>query len=316
MEKARKVFEMTDLSVELCGVKLKNPTVLASGYLGVSAGSLLACAKTGAGAVTSKSCNMQGRKGNENPTVITWGDVVMNAVGLSNPGVKEEIEELEEARSELKKLGVPLVASVFGGTVEEYGQAVKEISKTKPDLIELNISCPHVESSVGRICTFSSDPQLASAVVKEAKKNTNVPIIAKLSPNVTNIAEIALAAEKAGADAIAAINTVSGMKIDVRAKRKVLSAGTGGVSGPAIKPIAVRCVHEISKAVKVPVIGIGGVCTGEDAVEMLMAGATAVGIGSATLYRGANVFSLITSEIKKFMQEEGYAKIKEIKLEE
>ncbi len=305
---------MVDLSVELCGVKLKNPTILSSGYLGVSAGSLVACARGGAGAVTSKSCNVEGRKGHDNPTVFNFGNSIMNAVGLSNPGVKEEVEELEEAKKELKKLGVPLVASVFGGTAEEYGMAVKEISKAKPDFVELNVSCPHASSSVGKVSAFSCRVDLITEVVKQAKKNTNIPVIAKLSPNVTDIVEIAVAAEKAGADAIGAINTLSAMKIDVRARRPILTSGKGGLSGPAIKPVAVRCVHDISRAVKVPVIGVGGIATGEDAVEMLMAGASAVGIGSATLCRGTNAFKLITKEIEKFMQEEGYTEISELKL--
>lgn len=298
-----------DLSVKISRVRLRNPTVLCSGYLGTSAGTLLECAKNGAGAVTSKSCSLEPRKGHENPTVIHWDNIVMNAVGLSNPGVEHEIEELKI----VKKEHVPLIASVFADGPESFAEVTERISEAKPDLIELNLGCPNVKACA----TFASRPDTAAEAVTAAKNSTKIPVYAKLSPNVSDIAGIAKACEDAGADGIAAINTVGpGMRIDVRARRFILSNKTGGVSGPGIKPIAIKCVYEISRSVEIPVIGMGGLLTGEDAAEFFMAGASAVGVGSALLFRGKDAFKKISSELSEFMKQEGYSKLDEITLRE
>jgi dihydroorotate dehydrogenase (NAD+) catalytic subunit len=178
------------------------------------------------------------------------------------------------------------------------------VSKAEPDFIEVNISCPNVAAEFGR--PFAADPDSAAAVTKAVKGATHLPIIVKLSPNVTDVAAIAQAVEAAGADAIAAINTVAGMVIDVDCGQPILANRVGGLSGPAIRPIAVRCVYEIYQAVDIPIIGLGGVVDGRDAVEMTMAGATAVGVGSAVYYRGVDVFGVMAQEIVAFMVEHGH----------
>ena len=294
-----------DLAVDLCGIPLLNPFVLASGIWGTSAGLLVRAARNGAGAVTSKSCGPEPRVGHPNPTVLDWGQGLINAVGLANPGVDEEVRILKEAGQLLRPLRVPLVASIFGETAQQYADVADRIQAAEPDIIEANISCPNVEADLG--LPFSLAPSSAAAVTEAVRQVCHVPLVVKLSPNTPHLAQVAQAVEGAGADAIAAINTLGpGMVIDIRAGRPVLANLVGGVSGPAIRPIAVRCVYEICKVVSIPVIGVGGVTTGEDAAQMIMAGATAVGMGSALYYRGEGVFSTVAGELSHFMQEEGY----------
>jgi len=209
-------------------------------------------------------------------------------------------------------LGVPLIASIFADTVEGFGQVAKEISLAEPDLIEVNISCPNVEAEFEEM--FASNPASAAQVTRRVKESTDIPVIVKLSPNVPDIALIAEAVEAAGADAISAINSLGpGMLIDIGSGFPILSNKVGGVSGPAIRPIAVRCVYDICSKVKIPVIGLGGVTTGRDLLEMIMAGATAVGIGSAVHYRGIEVFQKICQEAKGLMAEYGYRNLDEIR---
>jgi dihydroorotate dehydrogenase (NAD+) catalytic subunit len=269
---------------------------------------LIRAAKEGAGAVTSKSCSLEPRPGHQNPTALIHGQVVMNAIGLSNPGVREESEQIRKA---IKEAGVPVIASVFGKNAEEFCQAAKIMETSKPAMIELNISCPNVGRE-GRM--FSADPAATEEIVRAVKKSVKLPVSAKLSPNVTDIAEIAIAAKKGGADAITAINCLSGMWIDAYAKKPYLANKQGGLSGPGIKPVALRCVWQIRQAVDLPIIGGGGITTGTDAAEMLMAGATAVSIGSAVCYR-KNAFAEINAELLEFMEKQGYSKISDIKME-
>lgn len=301
-----------DLSVVLCGVRLRNLLVLASGILGTSAELLERVARAGAGAVTSKSCGPEPREGHPNPTVLDWGHGLINAVGLSNPGVDAEVPILRDAKARLAPLGVPLVGSIFAETVEGFGEVARKVAEAEPDFVEVNISCPNVEAEFGR--PFAADPRDAAAVTAAVRRTVSLPVIVKLSPNVTDIAEIARAVEAEGADAIAAINTLGpGMLIDVDCGKPILANRVGGVSGPAIRPIAVRCVYDISRAVRIPVIGIGGVSTGRDAVEMIMAGATAVGIGSAVCQGGPEVFAAVRDEITNFMSTHGYANIEQMR---
>jgi dihydroorotate dehydrogenase (NAD+) catalytic subunit len=236
--------------------------------------------------------------------VLDWGHGLINAIGLANPGVEEMTAILKDAKGRLEPLGVPLIASIFAETVEGFAQVARRVSEAEPDFIEVNISCPNVAAEFGQ--PFAADLDSAAAVTRAVKRATHLPVIVKLSPNVTDIAAIARAVEDAGADAIAAINTVDGMVIDVESGQPILANRVGGLSGPAIKPIAVRCVYEISQAVRIPVIGVGGVTTGLDAVEMIMAGATAVGVGSAVYYRGVNAFGEIAQEMTSFMVEHSY----------
>ncbi len=299
---------MTNLEVSVAKVKMRNPLVLAAGVRSNYADLLIRAANEGAGAVTSKSCSLEPRPGHPNPTAMIHGQTVMNAIGLSNPGVREESEQIKRA---IKESGVPVIASVFGKNADEFVQAAKIMETAKPAMIELNISCPNV-SREGRM--FSADPAATEEIVRAVKKAVKLPVSVKLSPNVTDIAEIAVAAKKAGADAITAINCLSGMWIDAYAKKPYLANKQGGLSGPGIKPVALRCVWQIRQAVDLPIIGGGGITTGTDAAEMLMAGATAVSIGSAVCYR-KNAFAEINAELVEFMEKQGYSKISDIKLE-
>jgi len=300
-----------DLSCSFLGLSLRNPLVLASGVLGTSPGLLERVAACGAGAVTAKSCGPEPRAGHPNPISVQWAGGVINAVGLTNPGLKDELPLLREAKARLRELGVPLIASIFAPTLEEFGRMAAGISEAEPDLIEVNISCPNVSDDFGT--PFSGSPETTAAVARIVRENTSLPFTVKLSSNVPSIARIALAAEEAGAHAITAINTVPGMLIDARAASPVLSNRVGGISGWAIKPIALRCVAEIRKAVKLPIIGLGGVSSGQDAAEMIMAGATAVGVGAAVMERGPQVFALIEQELRDFMQAEHYANLEKMR---
>jgi dihydroorotate dehydrogenase (NAD+) catalytic subunit len=228
-----------------------------------------------------------------------WGGGLLNAIGLTNPGAEAEAKLLAETRQQLQSLGVPLIASIFGGLVEEFAQVAQIVDAAHPDLIEVNISCPNVGDEFGT--PFAGTAGSAAAVTAAVKQVVRCPIAVKLAPNVPDIARIAAAVEEAGADAITAINTMPGMVIDATSGRPLLSNRVGGISGPALKPVALRCVYEIFQAVSIPIIGTGGVSSGQDAAEMLMAGASLVGIGSAVYYRGVSAFRQIGDELADFM---------------
>lgn len=300
-----------DLESTIAGVHFKNPLILASGIIGTSASLLKRAARNGAGGVTAKSCSLTAREGHANPVAVDWGHGVINAIGLTNKGAEEEARMLAEAKAALKPLGVPIIASIFAGTFDEFGLTAEIISRAEPDLIEVNISCPNVADEFG--APFAATEISAARVTGIVKKSTTIPISVKLAPNVFNIGRIARAVEAAGADAITAINTMPGMVIDARAAKPVLSNQTGGISGAAIKPIALRCVVEIAREIKIPIIGTGGVQGGIDAAEMIMAGASAVGIGTAIWHRGVEAFEQIKYELAEFMQEEGYANLDEMR---
>jgi dihydroorotate dehydrogenase (NAD+) catalytic subunit len=301
-----------DPTVEIAGVRLASRLVLASGIWGTHSELLVRAARSGAGAVTSKSCGLEPRAGHKNPTVLDWGGGLINAVGLTNPGVEAEVEDLARARVDLQSLGVPLIASVFADSVDSFSRVAQRICAAQPDLVELNISCPNVEAEMGR--PFAVDCASAAAVTRAARRVVDRPLVVKLSPNVTDIGEVARAVEDAGADALAAINTLGpGMVIDLHSGAPILANRVGGVSGPAIRPIAVRCVYDVCAAVRIPVIGIGGVVTGHDALEMVMAGASAVGLGSALYYRGLEAFADIRREMEALMEQLGFRGLAEIR---
>jgi len=300
-----------DLTCELAGIYLRNPTVLASGILSTSADLLERAARSGAGGVTAKSCGLEERAGHPNPVVAEWDGGVINAIGLTNPGAEGEVTLLRSAKGRLATLGVPLIASIFAPTVAGYGRVAAIISQAEPDLIEVNISCPNVGDEFG--APFAGSAESAAQITAVVKAATAIPISIKLAPNVPNIAHIARAVVEAGADAITAINTMPGMLIDARAGRAVLSNRCGGLSGWSIKPIALRCVAEIRQAVSVPIIGTGGIANGMDAAEMIMAGATAVGVGTAVRQRGLGVFGLIRDELEAFMLQEGYTDLRSMR---
>ncbi len=300
-----------ELVCNFLGIHLHNPLVLASGVLGTSPSLMARCAREGAGAITSKSCGPEARAGHENPVALAWDGGVINAIGLTNPGVREEIKVLQETRLRLKSLGVLLFASIFAPTVAAFGEVARLVAEAEPDLIEVNISCPNVASEFGT--PFSGSSASAAAVTRAVRQAVQQPISVKLSPNVPNIAEIAAAVVAEGADAITAVNTMPGMIIDAFAGKPILRNRTGGLSGPLLKPIALRCVAEIASRVSVPIIGTGGVSSGLDAAEMLMAGATLVGVGSAVWQDGPAVFARISAELFEFMQQEGYQTVSEFR---
>lgn len=322
------------LTCDFLGWRLHSPLVLASGIIGSSASLMARAARAGAGMVTAKSCGPTPRAGHPNPVALDWGGGLLNAIGLTNPGAAAEALLLAETRRRLAPLAVPLIASIFAGTVEEFGQVAAIVAQARPDLIEVNISCPNVGDEFGT--PFAGTPESAAAVTEAVKRalsplplgegqgegagqgegegqgegaGPGIPIAVKLAPNVPDIARIARAVVEAGADAITAVNTVPGMAIDAASGRPVLSNQVGGVSGPALKPIALRAVFEIARAVDVPIIGTGGVTTGQDAAEMLMAGATVVGIGSAVWYRGVEAFGQINAELAAFMAQQGHPSV-------
>lgn len=297
-----------DLSVTLCGVRLPNPTVLAAGILGLTHQVLVRVAQAGAGAVTTKSVSLAPRDGYPNPVVLDWGQGLINAVGLANPGVEVMVEEIRAAKEQLAPLGVPLIASIFADTIYDFGTVARYVSEAQPDLIEVNISCPNLDDRYLRM--FAADPHVSAQVTRRVKANTDIPVLVKLSPNVADIAKIAQAVVEAGADGITAVNSLGpGLILDIETSRPLLAHGTGGVSGPALRPIAVRCVRDICRAVSVPVVGVGGVTNGRDVVEMVLVGATAVGIGSAVYYQGMEVFQRSCEQLKAYMEQHGHASL-------
>jgi dihydroorotate dehydrogenase (NAD+) catalytic subunit len=283
------------MTIHFLGKKLKNPLVLASGVLGNNKEILERVHANGCGLVTMKSIGPAPRDGHKNPTVIDLGHGMINAVGLPTPGYAH----MEEEWQALEQRSFPLTASIYGGSVKEYQTVAKFVIAKGPDFIEINISCPNSDQH-GMI--FGVSEQSAFDVVTAVKQVIDVPLIAKLTPQAPDISKIAKACEAAGADAICAINTAGpGMVIDIEARMPVLAFKKGGLSGPMIRPIAVRCVYDIYEAVSIPIIGLGGVTTGEDAVEMIMAGASLVGIGSGVRYRGMGVFDQVNQELKSWL---------------
>jgi dihydroorotate dehydrogenase (NAD+) catalytic subunit len=295
--------ESAELRCSIAGVRLPTPLVLASGIWGTSPALLERAARGGAGAVTAKTCTLNARRGHRNPTAIDWGHGMINAMGLPNPGAEEEAALLEEAAARLAPLGVPLIASISADTTDGFAEAARIVARAHPALIEVNISCPNVQAEHGEM--FASSAEAAAEVTRRVTAAVDIPCLVKLSPNVPDIAAIARAVAAAGAAGITAINTMPGMLVDAESGAPVLDNRSGGISGPALKPIALRCVHEIAGAVDIPIIGTGGVTSGVDAVEMISAGAACVGVGSAVFYRGENVFSLIRDELALWLAGHG-----------
>jgi len=299
---------VSDISVDLCGLKLKNPLILASGFVGISRASLKLAVQHGAGAVTTKSITVEARKGHPAPIVVTYPGGMLNSVGISNPG----IDNLADEFSDLKSLGVPVLGSITGRNEEDYRILAEKSNTLDFAALEVVLSCPHTPG-YGTMAGLSR-PEITESITREVKTRTNKPVFVKLSPAVMGIVELAKAAEAGGADGITAVNSAGpGMIIDVRARKPVLGGKVGGLSGEALRPIAVRCVYDIYQAVKIPIIGTGGVSNGEQAVEMILAGAAAVGIGTAVYTRGIEAFRLISGEMLAFMEEEGIKSLSEIR---
>src|SRR5712664_4550557 len=266
---------------------------------------LIRVSRAGAGAVVTKSFNRKGREGYRNPSFIQVQGGFLNALGIPNPGMEEMREEVETAA----KQGVSVIASVFGFDAKEFAESATIGEKGGAIAIELNVSCPHVRE-VG--VEIGQRPKVVAEVTKAVKSQVQIPVFVKLSPNVTDIAEVAKAAESAGADGITAINTVLGTAVDVDSGFPILGGVLGGLSGPGIHPIALRAVYQIRQAVRIPIIGVGGIEDWKGAVQMIMAGASAVQIGSAVTSKGLDVVREVTTGIGKFLEQKGYRSIREI----
>ena len=285
-------------------IKLERPTILASGILGISLDVFNRIYQAGAGAVVTKSLSKEPWEGYHNPTIFSVkGDGWLNAVGLSNPGAPNFAKMIESNKD------VPIIVSLVGSIEDDFEFMIKQFENTKVLAYELNLSCPHV-AKVG--LEVGDDPELVKKIVKTVKSSTDVPVIAKVGLGTTNYLDTVDAACKAGIDAITAINTLRAMAIDVETKRPILSNKIGGLSGTPIKPIAVRCVYEISLQHEIPIIGCGGISTWDDAIEFILAGASAVQIGSAVGDNWIQVFDEINKGISQYMEKNGFSKIEEM----
>ena len=296
---------MADLRVNFCGVELKNPVTTASGTFGFGHeyGEFYDLGELGG--IGVKGLTPEERLGNPAPRIAETPMGILNCVGLQNPGVDRFIAEQIPF---LRQYDTRIIENVSGTSVEEYAGIVEKISDADVDLIEMNISCPNVKCGG---LTFGTQPKMVEEVVSAAKKVAKKPLIVKLSPNVTDIAEIARAAVSAGADALSLINTLLGMRIDVESRRPILSNIMGGLSGPAVFPVAVRMVYQVHQAVDVPIIGMGGIRSGRDIVEMMLAGASAVAIGTACF---ADPMAPVKAlhELEQFLDDHGIASVTEL----
>lgn len=292
-----------DLSVSIGPISLTRPAMLASGILGISLEVFGRIYKSGAGAVVTKSLSKEPWEGYPNPTIVGVNGGYLNAVGLSNPGAPYFAKMISSNKE------VPIIVSLVGSVEEEFEFMIKQFEKAQVVAYELNLSCPHVEK-VG--LEVGDDPTLVTKIVKKVKSVTDTPVIAKVGLGTTNYLDTVGAAIDGGADAITAINTIRAMGIDVETQRPILSNKIGGLSGHAIKPVAVRCVYEIASEYNIPIIGCGGVYDWKDAVEFILAGASAVQVGSAIGDKWFEVFSEINNGISNYMKRKGYSKISEM----
>ena len=296
---------MADLQVNLAGVTLANPLIAASGTFGFGReyGELYPLSTLGG--ISCKGLTLRERPGNPPPRIAETPGGMLNAVGLQNPGVESFIaHELPWLRQQ----GTVIIANIAGNTPEEYREMAERLSETDVDMIEMNISCPNVkQGGVQFGTTCEGVTTVTSAVRRSCKK----PLMVKLSPNVSDIGEMAAAAEAAGADAVSLINTLTGMRIDIRTRRPIIHNNTGGLSGPAVFPVAVRMVWQAAQRVKIPVVGLGGISTWQDAVEMLLAGATALQIGTV-LFQDPYAPVKILEGLSRFLEEEGLSSVTEL----
>ena len=294
-----------NMSVNIAGVEWKNPVTVASGTFGSGAEFEEFVDLNRLGAVTTKGVANIPWAGNPTPRVAETCGGMMNAVGLQNPGIdlfcKRDIPFL-------KKYDTRIIVNVCGKSTEDYCEVVERLAEEDVDMLEINISCPNVKE--GGIA-FGQNPKAAENITKEVKKYAKQPVIMKLSPNVTDISDMAKAVEAGGADAISLINTLTGMKIDIDRRQFVLANKTGGVSGPAIHPIAVRMVYQVANAVRVPVIGMGGIASAKDAIEMILAGASAVSVGTANFHNPAVTMEIVDG-IEAYMKKYGFANVKDM----
>lgn len=294
-----------DLAVTIAGVELKNPVMTASGTFGSGVEYSDFVDLSRLGAVVTKGVSDVPWEGNPVPRVAEVYGGMLNAIGLQNPGVEVFCQR---DILYLKQFDTKIVVNVCGHTEQEYVRVVDRLADEPVDLLEINISCPNVKA--GGI-TFGTNPRGVENITRELKRHAKQPLIMKLSPNVTDIAEIARAAEAGGADAVSLINTLTGMKIDVNRRTFVLANKTGGMSGPAVKPVAVRMVYQVAQAVQIPVIGMGGIASAEDALEFILAGATAVSVGTANFYDPEATVK-IADGLERYLQEQKIDSIRDL----
>lgn len=295
-----------DLSVNLAGISLRNPIMTASGTFGYGEEFAGYMDLEKIGAIVTKGLSLRPRAGNPMPRIVETAGGMLNAIGLQNVGIDAFIENKTPF---FRSISTPVIVNFFGNSVEEYAElaarldAVPEVSG-----VEINISCPNVKH--GGI-VFGTDPKAAFSVVRAVRGATGKPVIAKLSPNVTDIVEMALACAEAGADSLSLINTITGMAIDLQKRRPRISNVTGGLSGPAVKPVALRMVWQVYQAVKLPIIGIGGIVTATDALEFMVAGATAVQVGTAN-FMTPDASQRIAEDMERYLKENGVRDVKEM----
>ena len=294
-----------NMKVNIAGVELKNPVMTASGTFGSGAEYSELVDLNKLGAVVTKGVANVPWPGNPTPRVAEVYGGMLNAIGLQNPGMEVFCRR---DLPFLKQFDTKIIVNVCGHAPEEYLEVVERLAAEEVDLLEINISCPNVNAG---FLAFGQDPKHVEALTAEIKKKAKQPVIMKLTPNVTDIAEIARAAEAGGADAVSLINTLTGMKIDVKKRCFALANKTGGMSGPAVKPVAVRMVYQTAQAVKIPVIGMGGIAAAEDALEFILAGATAVSVGTANFYNPAATVEIIEG-IRRYMEANRVEDIREL----
>ncbi len=298
---------MVNTKVSLCGVEIKNPIIPASGTFGFGYEFAELYDINVLGSLSFKGTTLEPRFGNPTPRIAECSEGLLNAVGLQNPGVDKVLSE------ELPKLKAcfagPIMANVSGFSLDEYRETVRRLDQEgEIAWFEINVSCPNVH---GGGMSFGTDPEAAASVTAEVRKVTDKPIIMKLTPNVTNIVAIAKACEEAGADGISMINTLLGMRIDLKSKKPILANKMGGFSGPAIMPVALRMIYQVYDAVKIPIVGMGGVSSAEDVIEMMLAGATAVQVGAANL-RDPFAAKKIAEDLPRAMEKYGISDLKNI----
>ncbi|KEI83632.1 dihydroorotate dehydrogenase [Clostridium botulinum] len=294
------------LQVNLCGKILKNPIIAASGTFGFGEeyGEFYDVSKLGG--ISSKGLTLNPKDGNNGIRIHETSSGIMNSVGLQNPGVDKFIKE---ELPKMKKMDTVTIANVGGGCIEDYIEVIEKLNKTDVDMIELNISCPNVKHGG---MAFGIKSEIAYEVVKEVKEICQRPLMVKLSPNAEDIVDMSIKCEKAGADAISLVNTFKAMAIDIKRKTPVFENITAGLSGPCIKPIALRMVYEVCKQVEIPVIGIGGICNYKDVIEFIMAGATAVQIGTTNFMNPYSAVDII-EDLENYMKKQGIKNLEEIR---
>lgn len=296
---------MSKMNVTLAGVELKNPVMTASGTFGSGEEYSEFVDLNKLGAVVTKGVANVPWPGNPTPRITETSSGMLNAIGLQNPGIDVFCERDIPF---LKKFDTKIIVNVCGKTTEDYCEVVERLANEPVDMLEINVSCPNVKE--GGIA-FGQDPKALEAITKEVKKYAKQPVIMKLSPNVTDVTEMARAAEAGGADVLSLINTITGMKIDINRRTFAIANKTGGMSGPAVKPVAVRMVYQVANAVSLPIIGMGGIASAEDALEFIMAGATAVSVGTANFFEPRTT-EMVVDGIRSFMERQKIEDIHEI----